>query len=96
VINWFSLLFNSFWIVGLAIGLAALSYQFWEARQSQTSLRIQLGQPSFLASFWAGFGLVCVGLAGTTAVMWETAVWLMMATAGFFFMAKAIRIRLWK
>jgi len=90
VINWYSLLFNTFWVVGLAILLAAFSYQYWEARQTQTSLRVQFSRPSFLLFFWLSFGFVCIGLAGTAPQVWEMIIWGVFAVVGFFFMTKAV------
>jgi hypothetical protein len=90
VINWYSLLFNTFWVVGLAILLAAFSYQYWEARQTQTRLRVQFSQPSFLLFFWLSFGFVSIGLAGTATRIWEILIWGVFAVIGFFFMTKAI------
>jgi hypothetical protein len=75
VIDWISIFFNSFWIVGLALLLAALSYQQWEAQQTQTKLRDRLNHPSFMRPFWLAFILICIGLAGTSGRIWETAIW---------------------
>ncbi|MCL4265646.1 MAG: hypothetical protein KJ069_20710 [Anaerolineae bacterium] len=90
MINWQALLFNSFWIVGLAVLFAAFSYHHWAARQTQTSLRVQFNQPSFLIFFWLSFVLVCMGLAGTTRQLWEIAIWIAFALLGFLFMVRAI------
>ncbi|HRQ40556.1 MAG TPA: hypothetical protein PLD25_21795 [Chloroflexota bacterium] len=90
MINWQALIFNSFWIIGLAVLLAACSYQHWAARQTQTSLRVQFAQPSFLIYFWLSFVLVCMGLAGTTRQLWEIAIWAGFAIVGFIFMVRAI------
>jgi hypothetical protein len=76
VINWFSLFFNTFWILGLAILLAALSYYYWQASQESRPLREQLNQPSFLKFFWLSFVFIGVGLAGTSQRAWETTIWI--------------------
>ena len=75
MINWQSVIFNSFWILGLALLLAALSFHYWEASQTKRQLRAQLGRPEFLRFFWLGMALVCIGLAGTSEQLWELAVW---------------------
>lgn len=90
MINWQALLFNSFWIVGLAVLCAALSYHHWAAHQTKTSFKAQLNQPSFLVYFWLSFVLVCVGLAGTSRQLWETAVWVVFTGLSILFMAKVI------
>ena len=75
VIDWYAVLLNSFWIVGLALLLAALSYHHWAAQQTNTRLREQLQKPAFNKAFWLSFVLVAIGLAGTSQHIWETAVW---------------------
>jgi len=78
VIDWISVLVNSFWIFGLAILLAAFSHHYWLAPQQNRSLRQQLDQPAFLKFFWLGFIFITVGLAGTSQRGWETGVWIIM------------------
>ena len=75
MISWQSVIFNSFWISGLAILLAAFSYQYWEASQNSQSLRVQLSQPSFLRLFWMSIFLISIGLVGTSQQLWEMALW---------------------
>lgn len=70
-----SVLFNSFWIVGLALLLAAFSYHYDRAQQKQSSLREQLGSRSFVFAAWIGAVLIGVGLIGTSARIWEGVVW---------------------
>jgi len=76
VIDWFSVFINSFWIVGLAILLAAFSYHNWQAEIENRRLREQLERPSFQRFFWISFTLIGIGLAGTSQRSWETAVWI--------------------
>jgi succinate dehydrogenase hydrophobic anchor subunit len=75
VIEWHTVLLNGFWIAGLALLLAALSYHHWVAQQTSGSLHEQLQKPAFRQAFWLSFILVAVGLAGTSQRGWETAVW---------------------
>lgn len=76
VIDWLSLFFNAFWILGLAILLADFSYHYWQAGQERRSLSEQLNEPSFLRFFWISFTLISIGLAGTSQRLWETAIWI--------------------
>lgn len=75
MIDWIALLFNSFWILGTAVLLAAFSYHYWLAQVEGTSVRVQLERPSFSRPFWFGFVLISLGLMGTSSRWWETAVW---------------------
>jgi H+/Cl- antiporter ClcA len=75
VINWSSVLINSFWIVGLAILLAAFSYHYWQATSTNQKLKAQLNRPGFLRPFWVSLILISIGLAGTSTTWWETTIW---------------------
>ncbi|MCP4423756.1 MAG: hypothetical protein GY803_04615 [Chloroflexi bacterium] len=76
MINWFSVFSNSFWIIGLAILLAAFSYHYWLADQENRRLREQLSQPAFHKSFWVSFVFIGIGLAGTSQKSWEAGLWI--------------------
>jgi hypothetical protein len=73
VINWWSVISNGFWIVGLAMLLAALSYFYWSGGEERTTVREQLEKPAFLRVFAGAMVLVGIGLAGTSQSIWETA-----------------------
>jgi hypothetical protein len=87
MINWWSVITNSFWIVGLALLLAAFSYSYWVAGQEGTTLRRQLERPAFLRLFTVALVLVGIGLAGTSQSVLETAlaVLLIIGSALFYF-----------
>jgi hypothetical protein len=78
MINWQSVIFNSFWILGLAIMLAAFSYNYWLAKQEGHTLRKQLSGRLFLRPFWLAVVLVGIGLAGTSQRNWELAIWIVL------------------
>lgn len=73
----FSVIANAFWIVGLAILLAAFSFHYDRARRAGRSVRGQLGRRSFTLAAWASATLVCIGLAATSDRLWEAAIWLL-------------------
>ena len=75
MINWQSLIFNSLWIFGLSLLLAAVSYHYWDAAQSERSLRLQLSRPGFLVWFWMAILLISIGLLGISQQLWEMAFW---------------------
>lgn len=77
MIDWVSLFFNSFWIIGLSVILATLSYSYWAAQVAGERWRDQFDKKGFLLPAWTGVALVTVGLAGTAVQWWETAVWLL-------------------
>lgn len=79
VINWFSVFINLFWIVGLAVLLAAFSYHSWLAREEERPLKIQLNQADFQKYFWLALILIAIGLAGTSQRIWEIVIWTIFA-----------------
>ena len=75
MIDWYALFWNSLWVVGASVLLAALSYHHWLAHEQGVRFRTQLETADGQRPLWAGFLLIAVGLAGTSPVWWETAVW---------------------
>jgi hypothetical protein len=73
MIDWRPVITNSFWILGLAVILAALSYSYWAGGEEQTTFRQQLEKPRLHRIFAFAFVLVGIGLAGTSQNRWETA-----------------------
>ena len=76
MIDWSSIFINSFWIIGLALLLAAFSYHYWLASQENRRLKEELARPPFQTYFWISFVLIGIGLAGTSQRTWETIVWI--------------------
>ncbi len=56
------LVYNSLWVVGLAISLAALSIASYRARMERIRLWHRLDQPGFQFPFGTGLALLCLGL----------------------------------
>ncbi len=77
MIDWFGVFHNTLWIVGLAIGLAALSYADWRRRTTAppASFRHALAEPGFQATASLGLTLFCVGLALGSAAGWQIVAW---------------------
>ena len=76
VINWQSVIINSFWIIGLALLLAAFSYHFWAAQKQKRRLRDQLNHPTFQQLYWLSFVFIGIGLSGTSRRTWEMVIWI--------------------
>lgn len=91
MINWQSVIFNSFWVVGLSIMLAAFSYHYWLAGHENRRLRLQLGEPGFLKPVWLGAIFICVGLAGTSEELWEMALWAVASLISLLFLVNLLR-----
>jgi hypothetical protein len=74
---------NSFWILGLALLVAAFSYHYDQAQRKEHSLRAQLSEPSFNIAAWAAATLIGIGLIGTSMRTWEALVWLVFTLFSF-------------
>lgn len=71
MIDWLTVIAHGFWIAGLALILAALSYYTWLAGQEGRSLRQELAGPAFQKPLLVGLLLVGVGLSGTSQQVWQ-------------------------
>ena len=68
---------NALWIAGLALLLAAFSYQYYEATLQGRALKEQLSESSFVLVAWIAATLVTAGLAATSDAVWEAILWLL-------------------
>lgn len=71
MIDWVSVISHGFWIVGLALILAGLSFYYWRAGQMSHPLADELSSPPFQRVAMAGLLLVGVGLALTGSNLWQ-------------------------
>ena len=74
-IDWLNVFFNAIWIVGLAIILAAFSYNDWLAHVNGVKLRQQLGTPAFQTPLTLGLMMVSASLALLADVWWHRLLW---------------------
>ena len=81
MIDWWALFHNSFWVLGLALGLGTLGVAHFEANRSQVRLRKKLGESGFQLSLNTGMMLFCLGLLFSSQAWWETVLWGLMAAA---------------
>jgi hypothetical protein len=75
VIDWPHLLFNTLWILGCAVILAAFSHSHWLAGVRGTSTRRLLNTPAFQLPFTLGLTLISLGLLLLAAAWLERALW---------------------
>ncbi len=79
MIDWVMVGSNALWIVGLAIALAAFSFASWQSWATGASFRQTLGRPTFQGVLSLAGLLFCLGLAATSPVLWQAALWLILA-----------------
>jgi hypothetical protein len=96
MINWQSVIFNSFWIIGLAALLAAFSYSYWLADQDGRRLRAHLGEIGFQRTLWLSLALIGTGLAGTSRDNWEIVIWVIFTLIALVILLTSFRKSLYK
>ena len=81
MIDWPMVGRNALWITGLAITLAAASYNDWWRSLHGESWRHTWNTPRFLAPFNGGLALFSAGLALSSSRWWEIAIWAVLTLA---------------
>ena len=82
MIDWYSLLMNALWIFACALALATVSYANWQASAMKEKFRVILGKSGIQVALNSAGLLFCIGLAGTSEVLWQRVLWILLA-AGF-------------
>ena len=77
MLDWFNLVGNALWIIGLALALATVSYASWEAWLYRENLAARLTVPKQSILYLAGV-LFCSGLGATSSTTWEVVLWVLM------------------
>ena len=72
------LLFNSLWVLGMSIIVAALSLRQFEAKVEGISFRAALQAYSFQLPLWIGLTLITIGFAGNAEALWEQMTWIVL------------------
>jgi len=75
MIDWLNLLFNSIWILALALALSVVSIAYWEAQIGGKKLRALLGQYRYALPLILAGVVFCLGMAATSAKWWEWIFW---------------------
>ena len=78
MIDWYNLIMNACWILGCAVALAALSYASWEASSKEEKFRTCIGKPHIQLALNCGGFLFSAGLAGTSDVVWQRILWIIL------------------
>ena len=82
MIDWYNLLMNALWIFACALALATISYASWQASMLGEKFRSVLGKAGIQVALNVAGLLFCAGLAGTSDVLWQRILWILLA-AGF-------------
>lgn len=81
MIDFWGVIANSLWILGLALLLATLSWSSWIASVEKVRLRAVLARPGVQRVLNVGLALFCAGLASTGRAWWERVLWGLLVVA---------------
>ena len=87
MIDWYNVIMNACWILGCAVALTTLSYASWDASVLGKTFRDCLRQPKIQIALNIGGLLFTVGLAGTTQIIWQRVLWIIV---GFGFLIQIV------
>jgi len=79
MIDWYNLLMNALWIFASALALATVSYASWQASMLGEKFWRVLGNPGIQVALNIAGLLFCIGLAGTSDVLWQRVLWILLA-----------------
>ena len=75
MIDWLNLLYNSIWILALALALAVFSIAYYQAQLGKVKIGSILGKPNFALTLHVAGGLFSLGMALTSERWWEIVLW---------------------
>ena len=81
MIDWLNLIYNTLWILGLALALATLSSTSWEASRDHEKFRVRLNRPATHIALNLAGVLFCAGLATTSKKTYEIILWAILGVA---------------
>jgi hypothetical protein len=84
MINWLSIIKNSVWILGAALGLSALSLGYYRSRTESQKLGKILDSPPFALSLNTAGALIALGMGLTAGKWWEIGLWVILAVSFIF------------
>ena len=90
-VDWYYFVASSFWVLGLAALLAALSLAHWLARHSKKPFRQILFATSFRPAFFISIALVALGLLLTVESWWFKIGWAGLIAISFWEISVVIR-----
>ena len=78
MIDWLNLLFNSIWIIALALALAVFSVAYYQAKQRAEKMGSLLITPKFAVPLNISGAMCCLGMALTSERWWEIGLWMIL------------------
>jgi hypothetical protein len=79
MIDWFGVVTNGLWVLGLAGTLATLSYFDYYARSQGKPVRQVLKAPMFVRPFSWAIAAFCLGVAASSGSWWQRVAWAALA-----------------
>ena len=78
MINWWSLISNSIWILALSLVLAVVSIAYYQSRQKGEKISTLLNTPKYALSLNIAGSMFCFGMAVTSTRWWEILLWIVL------------------
>ena len=78
MIDWLNLLFNTIWIIALALALAVFSIAYNQAKQQEEKIRKLLSTSKYAVRLNIAGAMFCLGMALTSERWWEIGLWIVM------------------
>lgn len=78
-VDWYFMVFNALWIIGLSLLIAVLSYASYFATQQKKQFKQALEIHACRNIGLLGLVIFCIGLAGGVSAIWERIAWAALA-----------------
>jgi len=78
MIDWLNLLFNSIWIIAIALALAVVSIAYYQSRQRGKKIRQVLNSPPYTLLLNIAGTVFCLGMVVTSTKWWEIILWIVL------------------
>ncbi len=78
MIDWLNLLYNSIWIIAMALALAVVSIAYFQSQQRGEKIMALLIKPKNSLPLNVSGVLFCLGMALTADRWWEIGLWILL------------------
>ena len=78
MIDWLSLVFNSIWIIAIALAVAVFSIAYYQSQQRGVKIRALLNEQKYTLPLNISGAVFCLGMALTADKWWEIILWIIL------------------
>lgn len=77
MINWYAVIANGAWVVGLGFGLSVASYIYWDAGMKGKKFFESLREPHYQILFCISGFIFCSGMAAVSTSIIKQVLWML-------------------